>query len=206
MESQSWFVETNDYLICTQVGWFRPKKNLPNNTRACTLIDEKNGKWIEDRVLSEFVPHEAIAILGLPLSSTHAEDRLIWTTTRDGCYSTKSTYQLFSKEEAVKALGQSNTIDHKQFWLDIWSQNLPNKIWYLLWWASNDSLPTKLNLMKRNIIANSLCDRCCCETEDTIHAIWDYTEVKKTFVGSWSGVNHFWQKNWYVSVICFKEF
>ena len=155
-----------------------PPKNLPNNTRVCALIDKENGKWIEDRVLNEFVPHEFVAILGLPLSSTHAEDRLIWTTTRDGCYSTKSTYQLFSKEEAVKALGQSNTIDHKQFWLDIWSLNLPNKIQHFLWRAANDSLPTKLNLMKRNITANSLSDRCCYATKDTIHAIWDFIVLK----------------------------
>ena len=94
----------------------------------CAFIDEENGRWIEDRILNEFVPHEAAAILGLPLCSTHAEDRLIWTATRNGRYSTKSAYQLLSKEEEVKALGPSNTADNKQFWLDIWSQNLPNKI------------------------------------------------------------------------------
>jgi len=54
-----------------------PQKNLPKKSRVCALIDEENGKWIEDRILNEFVPHEAAAILSLPLSSTHAEDRLI---------------------------------------------------------------------------------------------------------------------------------
>lgn len=46
-------------------GGFTPK-NLPNNSRVCALIDEENGKWIEDRILNEFVPHEAVAILSLP--------------------------------------------------------------------------------------------------------------------------------------------
>ena len=155
-----------------------PQKNLLKNSRVCALIDEENGRWIEDQILNEFVPHEAAAILSLPLSSTHAEDRFIWTAMRNGHYSTKSAYQLLSKEEEVKAPGLSNTADNKQFWWDIWSLNLPNKIRHFLWQAAIDSLPTKLNLMTRNITVNALCDRCCCETKDTIHALWDCIEVK----------------------------
>ena len=161
-------------------GGFTPKK-FAHISRVCALFDEENGKWIEYRILNKFVPREVTAILSFPLSSTHAEDRLIWTATRNGCYSTKSAYQLPSKEEAVKALGPSNTADNKQFWSDIWSLNLPNKIQHVLWRAANDSLPTKLNLIKRNITANSLCDRCCCETDDTIHALWDCIEVKNVW-------------------------
>ena len=158
-----------------------PQKNLPNNARVYALIDEENGRWIEDRIQNEFVPHEAAAILGLPLSSTHVEDRLIWTATSNGVYSTKSAYQLLSKEAEVKAPGPSNLADNKQFWLDIWALNLPNKIRHFLWRAAIDSLPTKLNLMNRNITANSLCDGCGCETEDTIHALWDCIEVKNVW-------------------------
>ena len=66
----------------------------------------------------------------------------------------------------------------KQFWLDIWLLNLPNKICHFLWRAANDSLPTKLNLLKRNITANSMCDCYSCEIEDTIHALWDCIKVK----------------------------
>ena len=110
-----------------------PQKNLPSNSRMYALIDEENGRWIENRVLNEFVPHEAAAILGLPLSSMHVEDKLIWTAMRNGCHSTKLAYQLLSKEEELKTLGPSNTMDNKQFWLDIWSLNLPNKIRHFLW-------------------------------------------------------------------------
>nr|POE98906.1 hypothetical protein CFP56_65660 [Quercus suber] len=52
-----------------------------------------------------------------------------------------------------------------------------------------------MNLLKRNITANSLCDYCCCETEDAIHAIWGCPEVKIVW---WelSSVDLSWQKNW----------
>ena len=154
-----------------------PQKNL-HDTRVCALIDEENGKWKEDRILNEFAPYKAAAILGLPLSSTQAKDKLIWLATRNGQYSTKSAYQLLSNEEAVKAPSPSNTAANKQFWLDIWLLNLPNKICHFLWRAANDSLPTKLNLLKRNITANSMCDRYSCEIKDTIHALWDCIKVK----------------------------
>ena len=91
--------------------------------------------------------------------------------TRNGCYSTKSAYHLLSNELVAKNPGPSNTIAHKKFWLDIWSLNVPNKIWHFIWRASNDSLPKKMNLLKRNIMVNSLCDCCCSETKDAIHVL-----------------------------------
>ena len=55
-------------------------------------------------------------------------------------------------------------------------QNLTLHI--IIWRASNDSLLTKMKLLKRNITPNSLCVHCCCDTEDTIHAIWGSLVVK----------------------------
>lgn len=125
--------------------------------------------------------------------------------TRNGCYSTKSAYHLLSNEAVAKNPGPSNTTAHKKFWLDIWSLNVPNKIRHFILRASNDYLPTKMNLLKRNVTANSLCDYSCCETEDAIHAIWGCPEVKIVW---WelSSVDLSWQKNRYVSVTCSKEF
>ena len=148
-----------------------PLKNFPSNTRVCVLLDEETVSWIEDRVLEEFLPHEAKFKLSLPLSSTRAEDTLIWTGTKNGCYSTKSAFHLLSYKAAGLVPGPSNPSAHKKFLLDIWSLNVPNKIHHFIWRSINDTLPTKLNLHKRHITQNFLCERCCCETEDVIHAI-----------------------------------
>ena len=124
---------------------------------------------------------EATAILGIPLSSTRAEDKLIWMATPNGCYSTKSAYHLLSNEVAKKIPGPSNTSAHKKFWLDIWQSKVPNKIRHFIWRAANESLPTKKNLLQRNITANALYDHCSSETEDTFHAIWGCAEVKSVW-------------------------
>lgn len=102
----------------------------------------------------------------------------LYGRTKNGCYSTKSEYCLLSDEAAASAPGPSNPSAHKKFWLDIWSSNVPRKIRHFIWRASNDSLPTKLNLQKRHITQDSNCERCCCETEDIIHAIWGCPMVK----------------------------
>ncbi|XP_075662925.1 uncharacterized protein LOC142632390 [Castanea sativa] len=70
-----------------------PQKLFPNNTLVCALIDEEKCRWIEDRMLEEFLPHEAEITLRLPLSSTRAKDKLMWTATKNGCYSTKLAYR-----------------------------------------------------------------------------------------------------------------
>ena len=131
--------------------------------------------------MGEFAPHEATAILGLPLSSAWAEDKLIWMATPNGCYSTKLAYRLLSTEAAKKIPGPSNTTAHKKFWLDIWQLKVPNKIRHFIWRAVNESLPTKKNLLQRNITGNAICDRCNSETEDTIHAIRECAEVKSVW-------------------------
>ena len=158
-----------------------PQQNLPNNTQVCALIDEETGKWIEDQVVDEFSPHEAFAILGIPLSSTQVKDKLIWMATPNGCYSTKSAYHPLSTEVAKKIPGPSNMTAYKKFWLDIWQLKVPNKIRHFIWRVANESLPTKKNLLQRNITANALCDGCSSETEDTIHAIWGCAKVKSVW-------------------------
>ena len=46
-----------------------PQHNLPSNALVCPLIDENGPRWDEDRVRSEFYPHKARIVLGIPLSS-----------------------------------------------------------------------------------------------------------------------------------------
>ena len=45
-----------------------PQKNLPNNAKVCALIDEEGPRWIEERRVQEFLPHETKSILSIPLS------------------------------------------------------------------------------------------------------------------------------------------
>ena len=115
-----------------QAGWYhqKKKKNYPNNTRVCALIDKESGRWLEDRVREEFLPHEAKAIISIALSTTITEDKLIWSATSNGCYSTKFAYHLLSNEAELSEPSPSNPMAHNQFWGQLWLLKVPNKIWH----------------------------------------------------------------------------
>ena len=156
-----------------------PHKNFSNNTRVCALIDENNSCWLEDRIRDDFLPHEAISILSLPLSHLCTEDKPIWAATKNGIYSTKSEYQLLNDMAKSVATGHSNRNAHKNFWQNVWSLNVPSKIHHFIWRACNDSLLTKQNLSKRITIPNAICEWCGNEIEDSVHALWGCRMLKE---------------------------
>lgn len=135
-----------------------PQINFPNNTRVSALIDEENSCWLEDRIRSEFLPYEAKVILSLPLNHGGAADKLIWSATKNGVYTTKSAYQLtlLMAEVGKAEAGPSNRDAHKSFCQQLWSLNAPSKIRHFIWRGRNDSLPTKQNLIRRVSIPNAL--------------------------------------------------
>ena len=82
-----------------------PQKNFPNNTHVCTLIDEETPCLLEERVREELMPHEANAVLSIPLSSRRPEDTLIWQKTKNGVYTTRSAYRLLADSRALNKPG-----------------------------------------------------------------------------------------------------
>jgi len=62
------------------------------------------------------LPHEASAILSLPLNQGGAADKLIWFATKNGVYTTKAAYQLLMEEVGKAEVGPSNRCAHKNLW------------------------------------------------------------------------------------------
>nr|POE82156.1 hypothetical protein CFP56_77222 [Quercus suber] len=49
-----------------------------------------------------------------------------------------------------------------------------------------DALPTKLNLLKRNVVADGLCEIYCESNEDSLHALWLCDMVKAIWMSDQS--------------------
>ena len=64
----------------------------------------------------------------------------------------------------------SNVEAGKSLWNSIWELRVPNKVRHFVWRAVRNSLPTKLNLHKRQVCRDCL--------EDSIHALWYCDAVK----------------------------
>ncbi|OVA05799.1 hypothetical protein BVC80_1385g16 [Macleaya cordata] len=80
--------------------------------RVVDLLISGTRSWNVSLIRSYFPPHEANAILKIRLPKEAVEDRLIWTLTPNGVFSTKSVYKSLIQEVP----SSSTSIDHSFNW------------------------------------------------------------------------------------------
>lgn len=68
---------------------------------------------------------------------------------------------------------------------------MPGKVKHFLWRACTDSLPTRINLMKRKILSDPICHLCGQADEDTLHAMWGCKAIKQVWDRDFNWVNQF---------------
>lgn len=68
---------------------------------------------------------------------------------------------------------------------------MPGKVKHFLWRACTDSLPTRINLMKRKILSDPICHLCGQADEDTLHALWGCKAIKQVWDRDFNWVNQF---------------
>ena len=71
-----------------------PLASVLAETKFHTLINPNLGVWKQDMVHQFFLPHEALMILGIPLSKRNPPNRIVWAHTPFGLFSTSSAYKL----------------------------------------------------------------------------------------------------------------
>ena len=168
-----------------------PLPSVAAETKVQTLINPELGVWRADRVNQLFLPQEADAILGIPLSRRCPPDKIAWGCTPSGVFSTGSAYKLLASEVEDSQAETSNRSAQKQFWKAVWGLRVPNKFKHFLWRACNNALPTMSNLFRRNITPTDQCELCKLYPEDPLHAIWLCREVETV----WSSSHCFNQAN-----------
>ena len=76
---------------------------------------------------------------------------IYWPLTQNGQYTCKTGYK-FLKNEYDEASQDMYNPQDSSFWKGVWSLWVPNKVKNLMWRACKNSIPTKLNLLRRAII------------------------------------------------------
>ena len=97
--------------------------------------------------------------------------------TSSGTYSCKSGYRFLKEEAEQPASFHPPPLRDKQLWKTIWSMRVAQKVKNFVSRACRNALPTKKELVRRTIIADPICDRCCTAVEDPLHALWSCSEV-----------------------------
>lgn len=61
---------------------------------AENLLDQEFGRWNTSAIKNSFLPHEAEAILSIPISQSLSDDALVWAWKKKGNFTVKSGYHV----------------------------------------------------------------------------------------------------------------
>lgn len=132
------------------------------------LLSRETKEWNKQKV-ENTLPLLAEQIYAIKPSTLGASDAFIWSQTPSGTYSTKSGYHtgrcsdLHSTPQLMDNNTQGNRIDTgtvNSTWnwkKSIWSPPLLPKLKIFLWKCARNALPTKDNLVRRNVTTDSSC-------------------------------------------------
>ena len=96
--------------------------------RVSSLINLDLSMWKSEEVNRLFLPHEASLVLGIPLSHRKPSDRVSWSSTPSGEFSTSSAYKLLAAPFSTDRASSSNQDYQRSFWKGIWKLQVPNKM------------------------------------------------------------------------------
>lgn len=69
-----------------------PNKILPRLATIKELIQDAASEWNEELIKAIFWADEGMAILSIPLGSTHLEDKLTWVLIENGAFTVKIAF------------------------------------------------------------------------------------------------------------------
>ena len=113
-----WIPTPNSFMVVS----LRPKN--AENELVETLLDRELGRWNTSAVRNNFLPHEAMTILSIPINQNLPDDSLVWAWMKKGIFTVKSAYHIahgwLSEGRSLGAGGEeSNMQKKKEFWTTI---------------------------------------------------------------------------------------
>ena len=98
------------------------------------------------------------------------EDKLVWPYSPTGVYTVKLGYRFLCTSQNFEDNDYQPV--KTNLWKKVWGLQVQPKVRNLFWRAIKDSIPSKVNLKRRMVIYDDLCDHCKSLPEDTVHALW----------------------------------
>ncbi|KAF4386304.1 hypothetical protein G4B88_003521 [Cannabis sativa] len=184
MEGYRWCVGDERTVRINEDPWLprsipsklRTKVLIPKDVTINSLLTDK-GNWKINEVESWFHKDDIPWVLGI-IPNTNRSDWITWSLNANRNYSVASGYKIrFRNPDLVKCSNNSKA-------------SLTPKMKIFIWKVFNHWLPSKVELEKRGIALNTLCDWCKSQKEDTCHALWGCPKVQ-----------HIWEKMGFFNLI-----
>lgn len=98
-----------------------------------------------------------------------------WPFTPTRVYSVKSGYWFLTQTQSMESA--VDQVEVRNIWRKVWGLFVPNKFRNFLWRAINNSIPSKVNVIRCKVIYEDVCDHCKAGSEDVIDALWVCTHL-----------------------------
>ena len=92
-----------------------PPPSLPLDIKVSYLIDAESAAWKSNQIQNLFMSNEARLILNITLSFKRPPDRLIWSQTPIGVFTTSSAYKLLVNNASTNSAGSLNPNPRSHF-------------------------------------------------------------------------------------------
>lgn len=135
---------------------------------VCDLFLPGTNLWNEELLDLNFYPWEAEAIKNIHVSQIEAADALIWPHMSDGVYS------VCIQSGARIAYWQQHSI-RISLACRMWRLE---RVYGMAFGTVCESLPTKFNLHRHQVLSFGICDACGDCAKDGIHSLWFCDVVK----------------------------
>lgn len=107
--------------------------------------------------------------------------RKIWPQTPTGTYLVKSGYRFLSQEGLLPDQQRAHTGQVQALWKQVWGLQVPNRVRNFICWACRNTIPTKTNVVWRQILNEDICEQWHQHAEDVLHALWSCPSVSGTW-------------------------
>ena len=129
------------------------------------LMDSETGTWKAELIANIYDTRVAWEILNTPHSKFGAPNQILWSHSKKGIYKVDKGYKLVTMEQD----GIANYGMNGMGWKNLWKLQIPYKICTFLWKLLHNGLPTRREIIRRQIMVNPKCVMCDQEAKTLDH-------------------------------------
>ncbi|KAL8124645.1 hypothetical protein AgCh_012338 [Apium graveolens] len=190
-----WVVGNGSDIIATKDHWLRDKNNFcvedfhgyaGRSECVKSLFIPGTKIWDERKVKQLFMMVDAKAILATRVPHHEVEDRIVWSSSKDGIYTVKAGYNFWHNRNV-----DSSAIPQSNGWHKVWQLTLPHKVKIFIWRFCRNNLPVRVRLQGKGIPVPTSCPMCNVDIENLRHVFFECSFA----MSCWQHVNLLYDTN-----------
>ena len=184
-----WVVGNGKDIVATKDHWLRNKAGFcvedfhgyaGRSEYVNSFFYPGTKTWDEGKVKQMFTMADANAILATRVPQHEVEDRIVWSSSKDGIYTAKAGYKYWHDRNI-----DSSAVPQSNGWHKVWQLALPHKFKIFIWRFCRNNLPVRWRLRGKGILVPITCPMCNIDVEHLCHVFFECSFA----ISCWQSVN-----------------